>query len=204
MNIFVLDENPVKAAFLVDDIRLPKMCLETCQMLATALHKLGVPDRHLPHTLKGTPYRPTHMNHPCTIWAGQSRQNFEWLVRHGIALCREFTRRFGKMHACHTQITLCQHTMDVLDMTGRKGVTNHQTPFALCMPDEYRPAYIHVASSPFDVLTDEGGNKITHATGDLAVAAYREYYQSKQLTSKVEYKRTEKPEWFKIIATKEE
>ena len=38
MNIFVLDENPVIAAQCMDDVRVPKMCVESAQMMASALH----------------------------------------------------------------------------------------------------------------------------------------------------------------------
>lgn len=66
------------------------MALESTQMLATALNVNG----------GSTPYRTAHLNHPCSIWARQSRQNWQWLYDHGMALCNQYSRIYGKTHAC--------------------------------------------------------------------------------------------------------
>jgi len=66
------------------------MALESTQMLATALNVNGVT----------TPYRTAHLNHPCSIWARASRQNWQWLYEHGMALCNEYSRIYGRTHAC--------------------------------------------------------------------------------------------------------
>lgn len=47
--------------------------------------------------------RPTHANHPCTMWARQTRSNAEWLMAHMEALCAEYTARYGKVHAVETK-----------------------------------------------------------------------------------------------------
>ena len=82
MNIFVLDLDPKKAAIQQIDKHVVKMPLETAQMLCTALGR---------HGLEGTPYKQAYKKHPCTIWAGDNRNNFQWLVKHGIALSEEYT-----------------------------------------------------------------------------------------------------------------
>lgn len=84
MNIFVSDICPVQSARNLDDKRVVKMCLETAQILSTALNG---------------PYRPTHRHHPAVLWAAADRRNQAWLVRHGIALCRTYTSAFGREHA---------------------------------------------------------------------------------------------------------
>jgi hypothetical protein len=51
----------------------------------------------------GTPYRTAHgafRKHPCTQWAAANQYNLAWLIRHGYALCDEYTQRYGKVHTC--------------------------------------------------------------------------------------------------------
>ena len=76
MNIFVLDKDPKKAATQQIDKHIVKMPLESAQMLCAALARHGRED---------TPYKATHKNHPCTLWAGESQGNFRWLVKHGYS-----------------------------------------------------------------------------------------------------------------------
>ena len=102
MNIFVTDRCPIQSARNLPDKHIVKMPLETCQMLAIiysdwyyGVGKLYKPD--------GTPYRTAHgafRNHPCTQWAAANQYNLAWLIRHGYALCDEYTQRYGKVHTC--------------------------------------------------------------------------------------------------------
>ena len=75
MNIFALSRCPMQSAQWLDDIRKNKMILESAQMLSTAVRVLS-PDTDL------SVYKVAYMNHPCTIWARQSRDNFKWLLSH--------------------------------------------------------------------------------------------------------------------------
>lgn len=88
MNIFVTSECPVESAAFLDDKRVVKMVLETAQMLCTALQQVGV----------AAPYKATHVNHPCNVWARESRENWEWLWEHGKALAYEYYKRYDKVH----------------------------------------------------------------------------------------------------------
>ena len=123
MNIFALHSDPVKAAEYLDDKRVPKMVLESAQILSSALDNLGLWKSYL--------YKPTHKSHPCVRWAGSSRGNFEWLVMHGLALGVEYKRRFGatKDHRSVKVILDCAERfkdcrMDVLGMTRFCNCTN--------------------------------------------------------------------------------
>lgn len=84
MNIFVTHPDPAISAKNLDDKRVIKMISESCQMLATALAEKGIE----------TPIKPTHKNHPANIWTRSTRQNYLWLLRHTIALCREKRLRY--------------------------------------------------------------------------------------------------------------
>lgn len=117
MNIFVLHDDPVLAAKDQCNKHVVKMVLETAQLLCTAVIETG-----------GTaPYRATHKNHPCAIWARESKANFNWLKRHGLALAAEYTYRYGKTHKSAAIIE------ELEDDTIPDG---ELTPFALAMPDE--------------------------------------------------------------------
>jgi hypothetical protein len=90
VNIFVTDPNPIISASYLDDKRVVKMVLESTQMLCTALNETG----------GSSPYRSTHKNHPCSIWARQSKGNWEWLWRHAWTLASEYEYRYGRVHKC--------------------------------------------------------------------------------------------------------
>ena len=90
MNIFVTDKCPIRSAQYLDDKRVVKMCLESAQLLASAIQLNG-----------GTAtYKITHKGHPATIWTAKTKGNYRWVLRHFAALCREYTRRYGKVHKC--------------------------------------------------------------------------------------------------------
>ena len=55
MNIFVLDDDPAIAAQMMCDKHIPKMIVETFQMLGSALRRHGATDEQMPLTSKGTP-----------------------------------------------------------------------------------------------------------------------------------------------------
>jgi hypothetical protein len=67
-------------------------------MLCTALNLHG----------GSTPYKSTHANHPSNLWARETRKNWLWLHEHGMALCKEYTKRYSKIHKCQ------QILMDIL------------------------------------------------------------------------------------------
>jgi hypothetical protein len=121
MNIFVLHLDPEVAAQMACDKHVVKMILETAQMLCA----VGASKGH------AMPYKATHTKHPCTIWAGASRANWSWLVKHGMALCLEYTKRYDKIHKSQAVIEHCR------DM---KINFNYQelTPFAQAMPQQYK------------------------------------------------------------------
>ena len=173
MNIFVLDEDPWQAARYIDDVRLPKMCVESAQMIASALRRHGATDEQMPLTKAGKPYKGGYAHHPCTRWAGDCEGNFNWLVHHAVALCEEYKKRFGKRHACHDPIL----DMSALEMTLNPNRVEPMslTPFAQAMPDEYKD--------------------------DDAVKAYRSYYKSKQYSKGgVRYIRADVPDWWEVTA----
>ena len=130
MNIFVTDPSPTVSAQSLPDKHIVKMPLESCQMLAiVASTKWGHGFGKLPK-LDGTPYltdKGAFRGHPCTIWA---QENYRWLIEHGLALCAEYTHRYGKVHSC-------QHTLEHAKMIFPPS-NGEVTPFARAMPDEFK------------------------------------------------------------------
>jgi len=102
MNIFVTSKSPHACAQYLDNKRLIKMCLETSQMLSTAIcvHVHGN-NRNIElkriATILGI-YKPTHVNHPCNVWCRETRGNYYWLLNHFKCLCDEYTKRYDKVH----------------------------------------------------------------------------------------------------------
>lgn len=122
MNIFVLDQDPVRAAQMQCDRHVIKMVLETAQLLCSAFPA-------------GTaPYKRTHYNHPCAVWTRQTAGNYFWLADHGLALADEYEHRYGKVHASRSAILWCLNNfiLAAVDHSGER------TPFAQAMPDAYR------------------------------------------------------------------
>jgi len=121
MNIFALNSDPILAAQNHVDKHIVKMPLEASQILCTVVRGLGGEAR----------YKPTHKNHPCTLWAGECSGNYEWLVQLGLALCNEYTHRYGREHACEEVIREVSIPRPALRIAPRGA-------FALAMPDQYK------------------------------------------------------------------
>lgn len=126
MNIFFLDKDPVKCAEFHNDKHVVKMRTELCQIFSTNYSLLG-----------GTnaPYRITHKNHPCTIWARESIDNALWAFKLLVALEREYQYRYGpKPTKCSELIKLIP---DWLETVFSRLSTGGTQP-ALAMPEQYR------------------------------------------------------------------
>ena len=104
------------------DQHVVKMATETAQMLSTVcrLHDVNVG------------YKISHAKHPCTLWAGTTRENFDWLQAHGDGLCAEYTYRYGKVHAASLVLQDIREAANALTFE-REGLL----PFAKCMPEEF-------------------------------------------------------------------
>ena len=159
MNIFVLDKSPIISAQMLGDKHIVKMPLETAQMLCSVWHRYDVGDK--------VPYKEAHRNHPCTLWAGDSAENYEWLWQHGMELCFEYTRRYNKIHKCQQVI------MDLDKVHACMFDDTNGTPHIQCMPDEYK-------------YYDE----------DKAWVGYRKYYANEKKDIAKWEKSRPMPEWY--------
>lgn len=85
-NIFVLDEDPKLAAQYHCDEDVIVMITETALILSDAYYTTGEGNK--------APFKQKYPNHPCTRWAAESTENWDWLWQLGICLCEEYRYRF--------------------------------------------------------------------------------------------------------------
>ncbi len=121
MNIFILDNDIATCARYHCDQHVIKMILESVQLLCTALNQKGMV----------TPYKSTHIKHPCVLWVAESHDNFLWLVKLTHALNAEYRFRFQKEVDHKSMAVLGQ--VEGLSFPGI-GLTE----FAQAMPEEYK------------------------------------------------------------------
>ena len=122
MNIFVLSTHPQTAARMQHDKHVVKMVLESTQMLCTAFDKPFKP-----------PYKKAYINHPCTVWARTSIENYKWLLIHALSLSSEYTYRYDRIHACNKVIKWCWRRYESIKFP-KKGLTERP----LAMPVKYK------------------------------------------------------------------
>ena len=121
MNIFYIHADPIIAAQQLADDHIRKMQIESAQMCCTAHWETG----------SEAPYKRAHKNHPSTIWARQSIQHYNWLVKHGLEICDEFEKRYGKKHKTKDVLKWLQNNEPNLPNTGFINPPQ-------CMPDQYK------------------------------------------------------------------
>ncbi len=121
MNIFILDRDIETCARYHCDQHVSKMILESVQLLCSSLNKQGYT----------TPYRSTHIHHPCVLWLEESYANWRWLRALALALNREYRYRYQR-EVDHASIAVLAAIgeMDYID----RGLTE----FAQAMPVQYK------------------------------------------------------------------
>jgi len=97
MNIFVTNEDPEIAAYEHCSVHCNKQLLEYSQILCTAHRVYGNDDPRL--------YKATHINHPCSVWARQCLENYQWLYKAFSSLCEVFWQSRGKVHATDKKLS---------------------------------------------------------------------------------------------------
>ncbi|WP_394251073.1 pyrimidine dimer DNA glycosylase/endonuclease V [Vibrio profundi] len=123
MNIFILDSDIKKCAQYHCDQHVVKMILESVQMLCTVLNKKGFT----------TPYKSTHIKHPCVLWLEESFDNLLWLRSLALELNKEYKFRYSK-DVDHKSIAVLEkidtHIYSSIGLT----------PFPQAMPEQYKVA----------------------------------------------------------------
>ena len=180
MNIFILDNDPVIAAQMQCDKHVVKMIVESGQMLSTVHRMLdGTMERRLSKSGKvrvqywklhddreDVLYKACHFNHPSTVWTRESMHNYRWHYLHFIALCDEYTYRYGKVHATDTKLR------KALERLPDNIPVKKMTKFKLAMK-----------SNPECMFDDP-------------IKSYRAFYKTKEARFSMIWTKRETPEWF--------
>ena len=184
MNIFILSLDPVEAAQMQCDKHVPKMLVESGQMLSTAHRVLDGKLTRKPSKSGKTMvkywdlyegaddleaellyYKAVHVGHPCTVWSMESDSNYRWHWEHMKALADEYTYRYGKFHKTEREL-LWQ-----IQSPPRNIPKGPMTPFKLAMK-----------ANPECMFDDP-------------VKSYRAFYQTKQYRFKMVWTKRSVPEW---------
>jgi len=188
VNIFYLDHDVTKCAEMHNDKHVVKMILEYAQLLSTA-HRvldgtisvgLSASGRKktsyvLMGELNSILYSATHINHPSAVWVRRSDKNYLWLANMLVALCKEYTHRYGKTHKverdglCYVLLKTIPHSIANSDFT-------QPTP---AMPDDVKILR--------EVYTDR------YEIDSLS--SYRNYY-IKNKSHLANWKKRTIPEWY--------
>jgi hypothetical protein len=188
MNIFILHNSPVKAAEYHCDKHVVKMIIEYGQILATS-HRLinGIPGTLarfragkspvqenygwvLPGESTLAPRMPlaTHIHHPCVKWATASSGNYVWVYCLFVALLREYTRRYGRVHPYDRHVETFSDEPDGIHR-------GDLTPFVCAMPGQYH----HIDDDPVvSYRLYYAGDKRRFATWKTKVPSWWEEYRT--------------------------
>ena len=183
MNLFILDNDPVKAAQLQCDKHVVKMIVESAQMLSTVHRMLdGTMERrpsksgkmmvkywvHPDSGMEANLYKAVHTGHPCTVWTMESSANYHWHLDHFEALLNEYEYRYKKHHSSGRLMRyLLSHPFNI--------PSGGFTPFKLAMK-----------SNPECMFPDD------------PVKSYRMFYETKQDRFKMAWTGRNIPEWFNV------
>ena len=130
MNIFYLDPDPKTCAEMHVSKHVVKMIIEYAQLLSTA-HRVIDGEEYTDLTANGRRiqrwrlkgerelelYKATHINHPSAIWCRENHANYQWLYEMWSHLLKEYTYRYGKIHAC-AKLKDLLHTLPTNIKTG--------------------------------------------------------------------------------------
>lgn len=162
MNYFLLDEDIKKSAQYHLDKHIVKMPTESMQLLGTT-HRMidgNVYSTRNKRGAKMTKYylndgredlicKDGHHKHPCQIWLQESADNYDWMFKFMIELCKEYTYRYGRIHGVEKKAHLYKDAPKNLPRIG-------QTPFKIAIQYQEIKDNFKVHNNP--------------------ITAYREYY----------------------------
>lgn len=106
----------------LDDLRVRKMILETAQILCAALWIRGIWQEGM--------YRPTHLRHPCVLWAEETPGAAWWLVQHAWEL--EEARRMAGAARAHASLAMAERAGQLLMLDCSEHATCEVARFANC------------------------------------------------------------------------
>ena len=138
MNIFAVNSDPRIAALELPDKLIPKMIVESAQMLSTAHRVL---DGDAIADTKGL-YQKAYENHPSCVWVREDALNYWWLWMHALTLCEEYKWRFsvdGNLKSHKTVPVIHALQEPPVNIPKEKQIrVEVLEDLPLCMPDQYK------------------------------------------------------------------
>lgn len=159
MNIFILDTDLRQNAKDYCDKHLIKIILECSQLLCTVAQIKG----------EQAPYKPTHINHPCTKWLLESGANWDLLVDLTTELNNEYKYRFNHINN--------HKSYDVIKSLTKPHYSNN------------------VFTGMFNSVTDQ----VRRTNAIDTIKYYRKYYISKQSEIEMKWTKREIPKFIRNI-----
>lgn len=145
MNIFILDSDKRLSVTYHPDKHIVKMPLEATQLLCNVFHRTGEAFDWM--------YKPTHMNHPCSLWVAESLSNWIWLRDYVLLMGKEYTYRYGKYHKS-AELAAVLDKPSIED----KGIT----PFAKAVPKEFKDLSVIEAYRAYFIRDKQHLKSYTH------------------------------------------
>lgn len=123
MNIFYVNESIELCVQEHLDKHVVKMPIEQLQLLSTA-HRVLDGEEYTDLTANGRRIKrwrlhderennlmkASHINHPSAIWCRENNENYMWLYHMTEKLLKEYTYRYGKIHACEKYLPYVKNT----------------------------------------------------------------------------------------------
>ena len=169
------------------------MILELAQLLSTSHHILDKVQAEVYYN-QGKIYKKTHYNHPCALWVREHINNYNYVCRLGLELCKEWRYRYNhpetKLHGAELKlIFLLENPPRTISLYNikktEKNPRRFTLPMPLAMPDQF---------------------KILGKNPKKCIKSYRRYYLSSQKehlrswttfnTETKQRENIEKPHWF--------
>jgi len=180
MNIFLLSWCIEECAKFHFDRHVVKMILELAQLLSTAHWILDTDNNEMLQqwNMNEKIYKPTHKNHPCSIWIREHVNNYNFTAKLAKELCNEYYFRYGKYKKKqHKTEKIIDHLMINIpknwNHSQKQLIGPHKvTEPAQAMPEQYKC--------------------------DDVIEAYRNYYLGEEKAHLSYWKNREMPEWFDI------
>ena len=193
MNIFFLSVCVKRCASCHFNKHVVKMIIELTQLLSIAWHILDEESAKKHHE-NGLIYKKTHQNHPCAIWTRLHINNYAYVAKLGLELCKEWRYRYGhpltRKHGSESKLIFLSKNPppNISTLTIKMTKSNplgFMLPMPQAMPVEYKSSKNSVPS---------------------CISAYRRYYMSKEKehlrywTLKVDKERQDldKPYWWSV------
>jgi hypothetical protein len=145
MNIFYLDNDPVKCAEMHCDKHIVKMIIEYAQLMSTA-HRMLDGEHYIDASsgrriqrwrlqdgdMDAVIYKAGHTGHPSAIWTRENAVHYQYVYDLFVACCDEYTLRYGKVHLTDSKLRDCLNVLpNNIDLCAWREPPQ-------CMPDDVK------------------------------------------------------------------